>query len=105
LWKDYDYVNERKRNNLEIQEILGAITHISIPPEINTEIIEFEIPNEIMKLEGIKKLHKAMEISQIKKPNIWHYLSYRMYETEEESIKIKKTIISYEEKSSSQGNL
>lgn len=91
-WKDYDYVNERKRDNKEIQEILGAITHISIPPKIETEIIEFEIPSEIRELQGIKKLHKAMEISQIKNPYFWHYLTYRMYKSEEKEIKMRMPI-------------
>lgn len=111
MWRDYDVYNERIRNNEEMLRTTKNITHIITPPEINSvQSIDIEIPTKIIQLEGKKKLNKAIEFSQYKDIGMWQYLSYRIYESNNTEITIRKNkiegveIISVQGKSYGQGN-
>ncbi len=104
MWRDYDVYNERVRTSEEMLNTTKNITHIITPPEITTtENIDIEIPNKILEMEGKRKLNKAIEFSQYKDIGMWQYLSYRIYESNETGITIKKNIIENEKTISVQG--
>lgn len=110
MWRDYEGYNERVRTNEEMLKTTKSITHIVTPPEINSvQSIDIEIPEKITKLKGKMKLNKAIEYSQHKKMGMWHYISYRIYESEGNEITIRRNKIENEitaqGKSFSQENL
>jgi len=97
MWRDYDVYNERIRNVDEMLKTTNNITHIVTPPEIDSvKSIDIEIPEKILKLEGKRKLNKAIEFSQYKDMGMWQYLSYRIYESNDNEITIRKNKIELE---------
>lgn len=109
-WRDYEGFNERIRTNEEMLKTTRNITHIVTPPEIDSvQSIDIEVPERIIHLKGKMKMNKAIEYSQYKNLGMWHYLSYRIYKSEENEITIRRNKIDNEitaqGKSFSQENL